>query len=70
MAYYLVADYVAKPYTGKPYWRATGVFPSVVQAMRWAGVESIVTEWQDMQSALQDYDNRLLPDTGNYKVLA
>lgn len=70
MAVYLVADYVAEPAHGLPYWRATGVFPSVVQAVQWAGSQSIVTEWQDMQAALQAYDNRLLPDIGNYKVLA
>lgn len=69
MTVYLVADFVAKPYTGQPYWRATGVFPSIVQAMRWAGAESIVTEWQDMQAALQAYDSRILPREGDYRIL-
>ena len=69
MTVYLVADYVAKPITGKPYWRVTGVFPSVVQAMRWKGSQSIVTEWQDREAALQAYDNRRLPDVGDFDCL-
>lgn len=71
MAVYLVAD--LRPGYGtrdrKPYWRIVGYFPSIIHAVRFAGPDSIVTEWQDKEEAWQAYQAKELPREGNYRVM-
>ena len=68
---YLVADYMHNGTAGhrKPYWRVTGLFNSIVQAVKWCGPESIVTEWGDLDGAWQAYVDKELPHEGNYRIM-
>lgn len=69
MTLYLVADLSTNPHTQGRYWRVTGCFPSVIQATRWAGRDSIVTEWKDHAAAYAAYDSRILPRESDYRIL-
>lgn len=63
---YLVAD--LRPGYGtkdrKPYWRIVGYFPSLIYAKRYAGPDSIVTQWEDPTEAWNVYKGQTLPDSG------
>lgn len=71
MTIYLVADFMPDGTAGyrKPYWRVTGMFTSIVRAVAWAGPDSVVTEWSDLDAASEAYRERELPREGPYRIM-